>query len=91
MIVASAGKPRLPLFFIGLLCVIFALVLVLYLYSYTAGLASHGGYTILESNQVAPLFVFMAVIVLLGTYGGYEIGRFIEAQGKKKTLSHEKQ
>ncbi len=90
MVVAAAGKPRLPTFFVGVLCVVFALVLVLYLYSYTAGLTKHG-YTILESNQVGPLFLFIAIIVLLAAYGGYEIGRFAEANShKKKTTSPEK-
>lgn len=82
MVVTSVGKPRFKYFFVGLLCVIFALVLVLSLYSYTLGVTSHG-LTILESSQVGPLFLGITVIVLLGVYGGYEIGRFAEANTKK--------
>jgi hypothetical protein len=82
MVVAAAGKPRLPSFLLGLICVIFAFALVLYTYSYTSGLTSNG-YTILESKDVPTLFLFIGGVVLLGVYGGIEIGRFIESSNKK--------
>ncbi len=89
MVVAAAGKPRLPSFILGLICVIFSFALVLYMYNYTSGLTSHG-YTILESKDVPALFVFIGGVVLLGIYGGIEIGRFVEASHKKKAISLEK-
>ncbi len=83
MVVAAAGKPRLPSFLLGIICVVFALVLVLYTYSYTSGLTNSNGYTILESKDVPMLFVFIGGVVLLGVYGGIEIGRFLESSNKK--------
>jgi TRAP-type C4-dicarboxylate transport system permease small subunit len=89
MIVASAGRARLPSFILGLLCVIFAFALILYMYSYTSGLAS-SGYTILEAKEVPQLFLFIGCDLSLGVFGGYEIGRFVEASNEKKA-SHQKQ
>ena len=65
MVVASAGRPKLPSFILGFICVISAFALVLYTYSYTAGLAKNG-YTILQSKEVPELFVFIGGVVLLG-------------------------
>ncbi len=90
MVVAAAGRPGLRRFILGILCAVFAFSLLLYLYSYTSGLTSYG-YTILNSSDVLPLFLFIAALMLLGVYGGYEIGRFAEISHKNKTLSQKKQ
>jgi hypothetical protein len=88
MIVKAAGKPRLLNFIFGLVCVISAFALVLNIYGYTSGLTSQGN-IILESKEVPQLFLFIGLVVLLGVYGGFEIGRFVEAN-KKRTFPHEK-
>jgi len=84
-IVAAAGKPRLLSFFVGILCVVFSFALILEIYVYTVGLTSYG-YTILMAKDVAPLFLFISLVLLLCMFGGYEIGRFIEVNKKKQPV-----
>lgn len=84
-VIAAAGKPKLLSFFVGILCVIFSFALVLVVYVYTAGLTSYG-YTILQSNEVPALFLFICAVLLLGIFGGFEIGTYAEANRKKTPL-----
>jgi TRAP-type C4-dicarboxylate transport system permease small subunit len=84
MVVAAAGKPRLLGFIVGLMCIFFSATLVLYVYSYALD-TTRNGYTILDSSQVLPLFVFIGGVLLLSLYGGYEVGRFIEVSNQDRS------
>ena len=85
-----ASSPQLEsqdcyLFFVGILCVVFSFALILEIYVYIVGLTSYG-YTILMARDVGPLFLFIGLVLMLGMFGGYEIGRFIEVNKKKQPM-----
>ena len=89
VVVAAAGRPRLLAFFVGLVCVIFSFAVVLEVYVYTMGLTSYG-YTLLQAKEVPILFLFIGIVLLLGVFGGYEIGTYAESNKKKTPPQHVK-
>ncbi len=83
--VVAVGRPRLLSFIFGLVCVFFAVGLILFEYSYLMDLSIKAGNIVLGSSHITQLFLFFFVVLFLGLLGGFEIGRFIGISKEKRT------
>jgi len=64
--------------------VLTALSIVLFLYGYISGLARSGEDIIVKLEGWNGLFIGMFFLILLASWGGYEIGRYAEMEFSKR-------
>ena len=84
---AVFGKARVRNLVWGFMFLLLAVFVIVYAYAYASGLAGDEGYVILIPEGLA---FITCIILFLGFWAGYEIGRYVEMEfGKRREKSKE--
>jgi hypothetical protein len=86
MVVSSAGRPHLKGFIFGLTVILISFAIILYLFNYFSELTKFNSLLIIEPSEIPKLMLAVILILLIGIFGGFEIGRYAEANEKKAKL-----
>ena len=88
------GKASLKNLILGIICLFIAIVLIIFAYSYLAGMTATlgaGEDIILKPEGITGLLYFNFAILFFGLWGGFQVGRYVEMEFSKRRRANLKE